>query len=83
MIVIQLFIRAADISPLVTNEFVKYYPDDFYARDATGRTSSQVRFHAELRRGKKTFCHVAVFFMGTTDDEVEKKSRSWAFTHAC
>eukprot|EP00554_Chaetoceros_debilis_P016494 CAMPEP_0194125356 /NCGR_PEP_ID=MMETSP0150-20130528/59421_1 /TAXON_ID=122233 /ORGANISM="Chaetoceros debilis, Strain MM31A-1" /LENGTH=412 /DNA_ID=CAMNT_0038819161 /DNA_START=728 /DNA_END=1966 /DNA_ORIENTATION=- len=66
--------RAADISTVVVmNEFVKYYPDEFYTRDANGRTLSQVQFHAELRRGKKTFHHDAAFFMGATDDEVEKK----------
>mmetsp|Transcript_22478 Transcript_22478/g.33270 ORF Transcript_22478/g.33270 Transcript_22478/m.33270 type:complete len:365 (-) Transcript_22478:183-1277(-) len=65
--------RAVEIVPHLEDKLIKYYPDEAFKKDATGRTLPQVKFHAQLRNGTQTFDNNASYFVNARDDEVEAK----------
>ncbi len=65
--------RAVEIVPHLEDKLIKYYPDEAFKKDATGRTLPQVKFHAQLRKGTQTFDNNASYFVNARDDEVEAK----------
>jgi len=72
---------AADSAPHMhmhlEDMLMKHYREEAYTKDATGRTVSQVRFHAQLRQGDTLSLTSAndnaSFFRKATDDQIESK----------
>ena len=46
--------RAAEVAPHLECLLIKYYRDEVFCKDPTGRTLPQVKFHASLRNTKKS-----------------------------
>eukprot|EP00554_Chaetoceros_debilis_P010948 CAMPEP_0194108142 /NCGR_PEP_ID=MMETSP0150-20130528/7893_1 /TAXON_ID=122233 /ORGANISM="Chaetoceros debilis, Strain MM31A-1" /LENGTH=388 /DNA_ID=CAMNT_0038796769 /DNA_START=13 /DNA_END=1179 /DNA_ORIENTATION=+ len=65
--------RAVEVAPHLEDKLIKYYPNEAFKRDATGRTLPQVKFHAQLRRGTQTYDSTASFFANAIDDQIEAK----------
>jgi hypothetical protein len=65
--------KAAEVAPHLEDDLLRYYPNEVFKRDETGRTLPLVRFHTALRNGSKTFKKAASFFASATDDKIEAK----------
>ena len=68
---------AAEVAPHLENKLIKYYPDASFTRDPTGRTLSQLKFHAALRMPDKSFdATTSVYINATVDQKKFWDSRS-------
>eukprot|EP01083_Nonionella_stella_P093962 263582_1 len=58
-------------APHLEDTLMKYYHDESFIRDATGRTLSQVYFHTTLRKRNTSFSRNASIFVKSLDDQIE------------
>eukprot|EP01083_Nonionella_stella_P153755 494398_1 len=69
----SLIHRAVEVASHLENQLIRYYPNEAFKRDATGRTLPQVKFHTQLREGTQTYEDDAAFFANALDDQIEAK----------
>eukprot|EP01083_Nonionella_stella_P275714 936583_1 len=69
----SLIHRAIEVASHLENKLIRYYPNEAFKRDATGRTLPQVKFHTQLREGTQTYENDAAFFANALDDQIEAK----------
>ena len=64
--------RAIEDAPDLVDAIAQYYPDAVFLRDSNDHTFMQSKFYIYLQRGRKTFKKKSTFFLGATDDQVNR-----------